>query len=228
MLLNKAFHFSRSLPLTFGKQYREAILIWMGWFRLGGFNKVNIFSVTLSSGSNLLQHNSDQSLPPPPLPRPLPDLGPLPGGREGVSQGRQAIHFLLCFHFSCDQGGLLWMIPSIHHLLDKNTFCSVQGLISSQGSICLCSGSRALLLHLVPWYPRASLVRNAEKSLETDEEPWRAKGSIGRRWWVCTLSKITATAQNTAVAVNPWAPVGGNTVGMVTVPELMSHVFQAW
>ena len=32
----------------------------------------------------------------------------------------------------------------------------------------------------------------------------------------------------TAVAVNPWAPVGGNNVGMVTVPELMSHVFQAW
>lgn len=45
---------------------------------------------------------------------------------------------------------------------------------------------------------------------------------------MCTLSKITATAQNTEVAVNPWAPVGGNTVGMVTVPELMSHVFQAW
>lgn len=45
---------------------------------------------------------------------------------------------------------------------------------------------------------------------------------------MCTLSKITAIAESTAVAVNPWAPVGGNNVGIVTVPELMSHFFQAW
>lgn len=88
-------------------------------------------------------------------------------------------------------------------------------------------GFRAQLLLLVLQHPTAPFGRGAENSLDTDKYLGGQKGSVNEEEVVSVhFVKIAATVKSTAVTVNPCALSGGNPVGMVTMPQLMSHF--AW